>query len=104
MGWLTWIVWGLFVGVFARLLIPGKQKIGVIWTVVIGVAGSVLGGYFATHVIDIADSDTFDFGSFLIAVGTSAAILTVVGAYDSRFGSGRQERLEAKRKGKLGQG
>jgi uncharacterized membrane protein YeaQ/YmgE (transglycosylase-associated protein family) len=44
---------------------------------VLGVLGSVLGGLFATEVIDIADSDEFDFGSFLIAIGTSVLLLAI---------------------------
>jgi uncharacterized membrane protein YeaQ/YmgE (transglycosylase-associated protein family) len=68
-GILAWVVWGLFVGAIARLLLPGRQRLGIIWTIVLGVAGSVLGGLLATEVLNIADSDEFDFGSFLIAVG-----------------------------------
>ena len=77
MGIVSWVVWGLFVGMIARLLLPGRQAIGLMWTVVLGVLGSVLGGLFATQVIDIADSDEFDFGSFLIAVGTSVLLLAI---------------------------
>ncbi|HYH57980.1 MAG TPA: GlsB/YeaQ/YmgE family stress response membrane protein [Thermoleophilaceae bacterium] len=75
MGIFSWIFWGLFVGAIARLLLPGPQKIGIIWTILLGVAGSILGGIVATELLDIADSDEFDFGSFLIAVGTSVALL-----------------------------
>jgi uncharacterized membrane protein YeaQ/YmgE (transglycosylase-associated protein family) len=77
-GILAWVVWGLFVGVIARLLLPGRQRLGIIWTIVLGVAGSVLGGLLATEVLNIADSDEFDFGSFLIAVGASVVLLSVV--------------------------
>ena len=75
MGIFSWIFWGLFVGAIARLLLPGRQKIGIVWTILLGVAGSVVGGFLATEVIDIADSDEFDFGSFMIAVGTSVGLL-----------------------------
>jgi uncharacterized membrane protein YeaQ/YmgE (transglycosylase-associated protein family) len=76
-GIFSWIFWGLFVGAIARLLLPGRQKIGIIWTILLGVAGSVVGGFVATEVLDIADSDDFDFGSFMIAVGASVALLAV---------------------------
>ena len=46
-----------------------------VWTVALGVVGSLIGGFVATDILDIADSDEFDFGSFLIAVGTSALLL-----------------------------
>jgi len=77
MGILSWILWGLFVGAFARLLKPGRQAIGFWFTILLGIAGSVLGGLLATKVLHIADSDNFDLGSFLIAVGTSVVLLAV---------------------------
>jgi uncharacterized membrane protein YeaQ/YmgE (transglycosylase-associated protein family) len=84
MGIISWIFWGLFVGLIARLLLPGKQKIGFIWTILLGVAGSIVGGFLATEVIDIADSDEFDFGSFLIAVGASVLLLSIAGRFLAR--------------------
>jgi uncharacterized membrane protein YeaQ/YmgE (transglycosylase-associated protein family) len=77
MGILSWIVWGLFVGAIARLLRKGRQPIGVLWTMILGIAGSLIGGFFATKVIDISNSNDFDFGSFLIAVGTSFLLLAI---------------------------
>ena len=77
MGIFSWIFWGLFVGAIARLLLPGSQKIGFIWTILLGVAGSIVGGFLATEVLNIADSDEFDFGSFMIAVGASVALLAI---------------------------
>ena len=77
MGIVSWAIWGLVVGAVARLLIPGRQPIGLLWTMVLGVGGSIAGGFLATEVLDIADSDEFDFGSFLIAVGGSAALLSL---------------------------
>jgi uncharacterized membrane protein YeaQ/YmgE (transglycosylase-associated protein family) len=75
MGIISWVVWGLFVGVVARLLLPGKQNLGVALTIVFGIAGSIVGGLVATQLLDIGDSDDFDFGSFIIAVVGSVALL-----------------------------
>jgi uncharacterized membrane protein YeaQ/YmgE (transglycosylase-associated protein family) len=74
-GIISWIIWGLFVGLLARLLLPGRQPIGFLWTVALGIAGSLVGGFVATDILDIADSDEFDLGSFLIAIGTSVLLL-----------------------------
>ncbi|MFN2616232.1 MAG: GlsB/YeaQ/YmgE family stress response membrane protein [Thermoleophilaceae bacterium] len=78
MGIISWAVWGLFVGAIARLLLPGRQKIGILWTIVLGVAGSLIGGFVATELLNVGDSNDFDFGSFLIAVGASVALLAIV--------------------------
>lgn len=97
MGILSWIFWGLFVGAIARLLLPGRQKIGILWTIALGVAGSIIGGLLATQVLDIADSDEFDFGSFLIAVGASVLLLSVAARFLAR-GEDKGKREDAERR------
>jgi uncharacterized membrane protein YeaQ/YmgE (transglycosylase-associated protein family) len=74
---ISWVVWGLFVGMIARLLVPGRQGIGIVWTILLGVCGSVLGGVLATKVLDIGNGNNFDFGSFAIAVIVSALLLGI---------------------------
>ena len=41
---LGWIVFGLIAGFIARALVPGKDNIGILRTIVLGVIGSVVGG------------------------------------------------------------
>jgi len=41
---LGWIVFGLVAGALARLLMPGRQPMGLIMTVVLGIVGSFVGG------------------------------------------------------------
>jgi uncharacterized membrane protein YeaQ/YmgE (transglycosylase-associated protein family) len=94
-GIVSWIVWGLFVGVFARLLLPGRQRLGIALTIVFGVAGSIIGGLVATEVIDIADTDEFDFGSFIIAVGTSVGLLAIYQAIERGSAKRDERRKEA---------
>ena len=94
MGILTWVVWGLFVGMVARLLLPGRQRLGIVWTILLGVGGSVLGGLVATGLLDIADSDEFDFGSFLIAVAASVLLLAVVGRVNRMLPDRERDRAE----------
>jgi uncharacterized membrane protein YeaQ/YmgE (transglycosylase-associated protein family) len=93
-GIFSWIFWGLFVGAIARLLLPGSYKIGIVWTILLGVAGSILGGFLATAVIDIADSDEFDFGSFMIAVGGSVLLLAIAGPFLRRAERKREAEQE----------
>ena len=42
---LIWIVFGLVVGVIAKLLMPGKDPGGFIVTTLLGIAGALLGGF-----------------------------------------------------------
>ena len=45
MGILSWIVFGLVVGIIAKLLTPGKDPGGFIVTMLLGIVGAVLGGF-----------------------------------------------------------
>jgi len=45
MGILAWILFGLVVGVIAKLLMPGRDPGGFIVTILVGIAGAVLGGF-----------------------------------------------------------
>ena len=42
-----WIVFGLIAGLLARVLMPGKDPGGCIVTVLLGIAGAVVGGFVA---------------------------------------------------------
>lgn len=42
---LTWILFGLVVGVIAKLLMPGRDPGGFIVTILLGIAGALLGGF-----------------------------------------------------------
>ena len=45
MGILGWILFGLIVGALAKLLMPGRDPGGIIVTMLLGIAGAVLGGF-----------------------------------------------------------
>ena len=42
---LSWIIFGLIVGIIAKLLMPGRDPGGIIVTMLLGVAGAVVGGF-----------------------------------------------------------
>lgn len=42
-----WMVLGLIAGAIGRLLVPGRQPIGLLMTMLLGVAGSYVGGFVA---------------------------------------------------------
>jgi uncharacterized membrane protein YeaQ/YmgE (transglycosylase-associated protein family) len=45
MGVIAWILFGLIVGIIAKLLMPGRDPGGFIVTMLLGVAGALLGGF-----------------------------------------------------------
>jgi len=44
-GVLGWILFGLVVGIIAKLLMPGRDPGGFIITALLGIAGAVIGGF-----------------------------------------------------------
>ena len=45
MGILAWILFGLVIGIIAKLLMPGRDPGGFIITILLGIAGALLGGF-----------------------------------------------------------
>ena len=44
---ITWAVFGLVVGAIARLLYPGRQPMSMLMTMILGVIGSLVGGFIS---------------------------------------------------------
>jgi uncharacterized membrane protein YeaQ/YmgE (transglycosylase-associated protein family) len=45
MGIVAWILFGLVVGIIAKLLTPGRDPGGFIVTILLGIAGALFGGF-----------------------------------------------------------
>ncbi|WP_431952785.1 GlsB/YeaQ/YmgE family stress response membrane protein [Actinacidiphila sp. bgisy167] len=65
------IVIGLIVGVLGRLLVPGRQSIGVLWTIVVGIVAALLGSAIAQG-LGVADTAGVDWIEWLIQIGLAA--------------------------------
>lgn len=68
------IIWGLIIGALARLIKPGKQNLSLLWTLVLGLAGSVIGGLIAS-LIGTGNIFELDFLGVIFAV--VAAVLMI---------------------------
>jgi uncharacterized membrane protein YeaQ/YmgE (transglycosylase-associated protein family) len=71
------IVFGLVVGALARLLVPGRQHLGILMTLILGVIGSVVGGIVA-NALGTGDVLELNFLGSVVAIAT-AVVLIVVG-------------------------
>lgn len=63
---ISWIVFGLIAGVIAKFLMPGRDPGGCIVTILLGIAGSVLGGYLADFLNIAEKSGKFGDHGFLM--------------------------------------
>jgi uncharacterized membrane protein YeaQ/YmgE (transglycosylase-associated protein family) len=44
---ISWVVFGLLVGLIARALYPGRQRMGFLATMILGIIGSLVGGFIS---------------------------------------------------------
>ena len=83
MGIIAWIVFGLLAGWLAKLLMPGKDPGGCIITMLLGVAGAILGGFLGT-MLGFGGIEGFELRSFLMAVGGSILLLLLYRMFTGR--------------------
>ena len=74
MGIISWIVFGLIAGVFAKFLMPGDDSGGFVKTTLLGVAGALVGGFIGTK-LGFGDVTGFNVRSFAIAIGGALLVL-----------------------------
>jgi uncharacterized membrane protein YeaQ/YmgE (transglycosylase-associated protein family) len=82
------IVAGLVIGALARLIKPGKQNLGVIATLLLGLVGSIIGGSIANL---IGSGDIFELNIFGFIVSVIVAVL-LIGVAESLSGRRRLSR------------
>jgi len=72
---IAWIVVGLIAGAIAKLLMPGNGPGGIILTILLGIAGAIVGGFIAVAVNISNGLDDFDIGTIVLAVLGAMLIL-----------------------------
>ncbi|MBT2272195.1 GlsB/YeaQ/YmgE family stress response membrane protein [Rhodococcus qingshengii] len=70
------IIFGAVIGILARLVLPGKQQYGMIVTVVLGVAGALIGYWVWGAISDKGDTDGIDWIRWIISIA-AAAVLSI---------------------------
>jgi uncharacterized membrane protein YeaQ/YmgE (transglycosylase-associated protein family) len=83
------ILAGLVIGLLARLLLPGRQRIGLLWTLALGVLGSVVGGVVANA---IGSGDIWELNVFGFVVAVLAAVALLAVAERAGIGAGAERR------------
>jgi len=72
------IVLGIVAGYVGRLLMPGRDKMGFIATMLVGLAGSVVGFLVFTELLGVGDNRAFDLGGLL---GAIVGVMILLGLY-----------------------
>lgn len=78
MGIIAWILIGLLAGMIAKLLMPGKDPGGIIITMLIGIAGGLLGGWLGKVIFGVDSIDGFfDLSTWVAAIVGSLILLVL---------------------------
>ena len=76
MGFLSWIILGLIVGVLAKWIMPGKDPGGLFITIILGIAGAMIGGFIGTK-LGLGTVTGFNLLSIGLATGGAVILLLV---------------------------
>jgi uncharacterized membrane protein YeaQ/YmgE (transglycosylase-associated protein family) len=83
-GVLSWILFGLLAGAVARIVVRGRQRIGCLGTIAVGIVGALIGGLIGQVVLDRNVDFGFDALPFFLAVCGSVVLLLVLEALGGR--------------------
>jgi uncharacterized membrane protein YeaQ/YmgE (transglycosylase-associated protein family) len=81
------IILGLVAGYVAKLLLPGDDPGGFFVTILLGLAGSLIGFFIFTELLGIGDSDIFDLGGLVGAIIGTMLLLLVYRQFAARRGT-----------------
>ncbi|MET9778880.1 GlsB/YeaQ/YmgE family stress response membrane protein [Streptomyces sp. NPDC006367] len=70
-GIISAVVIGIVIGVLGRLVVPGRQRIGVLWTIVVGIVAALIGSALAAA-FGVADTKGVDWVEWLIQIVLAA--------------------------------
>lgn len=77
------IIFGAVIGILARLVLPGKQNISAIITVVLGILGALI-GYWVWGAIGGGDTGGIDWIRWIISIAAAALLVVAYGAITGR--------------------
>jgi uncharacterized membrane protein YeaQ/YmgE (transglycosylase-associated protein family) len=80
---------GIIAGYLGRLLLPGRDPMGFVQTVVFGIIGALVGYFLFTSLLHIGDNDKFDLGGIVGSIIGTMIVLLIWRAVAGR-GDGRR--------------
>jgi uncharacterized membrane protein YeaQ/YmgE (transglycosylase-associated protein family) len=78
------IILGIVAGYVGRLLMPGRDSMGFIATVLLGIGGAVVGFLVFTELLNIGDNKMFDLGGL---IGAIIGVMILLGLYRAALGN-----------------
>lgn len=78
------IVFGAVIGALARLVLPGKQNINLIITVILGILGALIGYWLWGLISDQGDTAGIDWIRWFISIAAAAILVLLYGSLTGR--------------------
>jgi uncharacterized membrane protein YeaQ/YmgE (transglycosylase-associated protein family) len=72
------IILGIVAGFLGRFLMPGRDPMGFFMTILLGLAGALVGFFLFTELLGIGDDDMFDLGGL---IGAVIGVMILLGLY-----------------------
>ena len=85
-GAIIWAVFGLVAGAIARLLMPGRQPMTIFMTMLLGVIGSLAGGFLSFLVMGGGETGRVQPAGWIMSILGAILVLWIYGATTSRRG------------------
>lgn len=82
-GLVSAVLIGLVIGVLGRLVVPGRQHIGLVWTILVGIVAALVGSGVAAG-LGVAHTRGVDWIEWLIQIGLAAVGVAVLDRLRSR--------------------
>lgn len=79
MGFIAYIILGLFAGLIAKAIMPGEQGGGWIATILLGVVGAAVGGWLGNLIFDVGLENFWSLQTWPLAIVGSLVVLAVWG-------------------------
>ena len=77
------IIFGAVIGVLARLVLPGRQQLGMLMTVLLGIIGALI-GYWLAGLLGVGATAGIDWIRWFISIVAAAALVVGWGAIRGR--------------------
>jgi len=73
--WIWAVLTGLVVGLIARAILPGADHIGLLATTIVGIVGSLVGGFIGDVIKKPAEGTSFHPAGFVMSIVGAAVLL-----------------------------
>lgn len=82
------VISGLIIGALARLVLPGRQNISIIMTIVLGILGSFIGSWLTYYLGYRNSNGGFEWIPLLVGVAVAALLIVLYGSMTGRRTTG----------------